>query len=357
MRGMMRYRKIWSLSLFAVLLTLAFIGCDLNDPDEPGNLVPMTVDEDTALPSIFVNGTQLHAEAFGDIHNPIIVFLHGGPGSDYRAFISQIGRENASRYPEERVYTGGGLSQLQDEYYCVFYDQRGAGLSPRFDKGEVDFDMYVEDLDAVIDYYLQEKKQQTDMEDSQVILMGWSYGGLLATGYINQHPERVKDVILYESAPLTKEVWDDFFENVSSPFAAIGDVWLDEHLLSLDHITPGDDHARADYHKLLGAGRAFPEFHENENWPVWRLGAFVGNENLDFMNADDYDITSNLSAFQGRMLFIYGGLTEALSDSGVDLQMSYYPQSEELVISGVGHDGPWEKPDEVAAAIRDFLDR
>ena len=98
MRGMMRYRKMWSLSLFAVLLTLAFIGCDLNDPDEPGNLVPMTVDEDTALPSIFVNGTQLHAEAFGDIYNPIIVFLHGGPGSDYRAFISQIGRENASRY-------------------------------------------------------------------------------------------------------------------------------------------------------------------------------------------------------------------------------------------------------------------
>jgi pimeloyl-ACP methyl ester carboxylesterase len=37
--------------------------------------------------------------------------------------------------------------------------------------------------------------------------------------------------------------------------------------------------------------------------------------------------------------------------------MSYYPRSEELVISGVGHDGPWEKPDEIAAAIRDFLNR
>ena len=66
---------------FAVIITLTFTGCGgLLDPDEPGNLVPKTVAEDPLLPRIEVNGTLLHAEAFGDIHNPIIIFLHGGPG-------------------------------------------------------------------------------------------------------------------------------------------------------------------------------------------------------------------------------------------------------------------------------------
>ncbi len=147
----MKIKKLWMLPVFALLISLSFTGC-LLDPDEPGNLVPRTVDEDPLLPRIEVNGTLLHAEAFGDINNPIIIFLHGGPGGDYRAFISQIGVENASRYPNERIINNGGLSQLQDTYYCVFYDQRGAGLSPRFDKGAVDFDIYVADLDAVSDY-------------------------------------------------------------------------------------------------------------------------------------------------------------------------------------------------------------
>ena len=140
-------KELCKLPFVAVLITFTLTNCEtLADPDEPGNLVPKTVVEDPLLPRIEVNGTILHAESFGDIHDPIIIFLHGGPGSDYRAFISQIGIENASRYPAERTISNGGLSQLQDEYYCVFYDQRGAGLSPRFEPGEVDFDMYVADL-------------------------------------------------------------------------------------------------------------------------------------------------------------------------------------------------------------------
>jgi proline iminopeptidase len=170
----MKPEKLCVSPLAAVLVSLIVAGCGgLLDPDEPGNLVPMTVAEDPLLPKIEVNGTLLHAEAFGNIRNPMIIFLHGGPGSDYRAFISQIGVENASRYPNERTITSGGLSRLQDEYYCVFFDQRGAGLSPRFDKGTINFNMYVADLDAVIDYHLQKKKNETGIVDDQIYLMGW----------------------------------------------------------------------------------------------------------------------------------------------------------------------------------------
>ena len=340
---------------FAVLITFALTNCEtLADPDEPGNLVPKTVVEDPLLPRIEVNGTSLHAESFGDIHDPVIIFLHGGPGSDYRALISQKGVENASRYPSERTITNGGLSQLQDEYYCVFYDQRGAGLSPRFELGEVDFDMYVSDLDAVIDYYLQKKANETGIVDDQVYLLAWSFGGILATGYINEHPERVIDVAMYEPGPFTKEALDYFIENTTSVFGQIGEDWMEGYLLSHDHITP-DAHERADYQMLLGAFRANQEFHQNPDTPMWRFGSFISYENLDFSESDNYDITSNLINFQGRLLFMSGELTVNEYPGYADFQLPCYPRGEYLEIPGVGHTGPWEKPDEIASLVRNFF--
>ena len=48
-----------------LLAVVTLFSCEKMDMDEPGYLVPKTVDEDLSLPSITVNGTMLHAEAFG----------------------------------------------------------------------------------------------------------------------------------------------------------------------------------------------------------------------------------------------------------------------------------------------------
>ena len=337
-------------SVFIVALILS--GCEEQmEFDEPGNLVPMTVEEDPLLPGIEINGTILHAESFGDISNPIIIFLHGGPGSDYRAFISQKDVENASRYPDERSITNGGLSQLQDEYYCVFYDQRGAGLSPRYDLGDVTFEKYIKDLDAIIDYYLNKKYTETGVLENQVNIIGWSYGGTLSTGYINRYPERIKNIVLYEPAPFSKKAYDYFKENTTPYTSQIGYNWLEEFLLSHDHFTT-DSHIRIDYQMLLGAFRSNPQFHENGNTPLWRMGALLEGEDLQDENRDN---TSNLSAFKGEFLFIGGELTINEYPEYPAIQMSYYPHSEYVEIKGVGHTGPWEKPEEIAAVIRNFF--
>ncbi len=342
------------LQLVAILTSPALIGC--LDPDEAGNLVPETVAEDPLLPAIEVNGTRLHSEAFGDIHNPIVVFLHGGPGSDYRALISQKGQPNASRYPDERTVTGVGLSQLQHEYYCVFYDQRGAGLSPRFDEDDIDVDLYVDDLDAVIDHYLQRKQEETGVLDDQVTLFAWSYGGVLATTYINAYPERVRDVAFYEPGPIDPSMWDYLVDNMTPIFGQLDQDWLDEYLLSHDHITP-DTHARFDYQMTLGAGRGFPEFHEDPNAPFWRVGAVVSTMGLDYGPSVDFDITDNLDAFEGRVLVMAGGLTVGDLPGYIDFLRPHYPEFHYVEIAGVGHTGPWEKADVVAAEIRSFLSR
>ena len=80
---------------------------------ERGKLVPLTVDEDPALPSITVNGAMLHADAFGHPDSTMIIVIHGGPGGDYRSLLN--------------------CTDLVNEgYRVIFYDQRGSGLSQRF---------------------------------------------------------------------------------------------------------------------------------------------------------------------------------------------------------------------------------
>jgi len=341
-------------SILFGLIALILFACNepLLDADKPGNLVPETVVEDPLLPRIEINGTILHAETFGDITNPIIVFLHGGPGSDYRAFISQKGSENASRYPDKRTITNGGLSQLQDEYYCVFYDQRGSGLSPRFNKGELSLELFIDDLDAIIDYYLHKKDVETGINETSVYLLGWSFGGILSTGYINKHPEKVKDAAFYEPGPFSVEVYDYFVKNSTSVFAQMGKDWLEEYLLSKDYFT-ADDHARADYQQLLGAFRSKPQFHEDSNCPMWRHGGLIEDDGVD--DNDKFEITNNLAAFSGRILFIGGEYTMNEYPEYIQLQMQYYSQTEYVEIPEVGHTGPWEKPDEIAGIIRNFL--
>ena len=118
-----------------VVLSIFFLSCENdNEIDGVGKLVPKTVDQDASLPSIFVNGTQLHAQTFGNPNNPMLIFLHGGPGSDYR--------------------NGLNVQQLANEgYYVIFYDQRGSGLSKRHDKNTYSIQLVLDDLTEVIKYY------------------------------------------------------------------------------------------------------------------------------------------------------------------------------------------------------------
>jgi proline iminopeptidase len=179
-------KNLFLVFVAAAIAVVAFSSCDILDPQDPGLLVPLTVDEDPLLPSISVNGTQLHSETFGNPNNPMIVVLHGGPGGDYRSLL------NCSRFSA-------------DGFFVVFYDQRGSGLSRRQNKGVyTSTQLFIDDLDAVIKYYRPKP-------DQKIILMGHSWGAMLATAYINGHPGEVRGAVLMEPGGLT---WHDAEEYI-----------------------------------------------------------------------------------------------------------------------------------------------
>lgn len=340
--------------LLVALATLTW-HCQKTDISEPGNLVPRTTTEDPALPFLDIHGVRLHAETFGDIQKPILIFLHGGPGGDYRALISEIGLENASAYPSKRTRTHAGLTRLQDDYFCVFFDQRGAGLSPRFNQGAVTIEDYIADLDAIVDHFLAQKEAITGQRDEQVRLFGWSFGGFLATAYVNTHPEKVKDLVLYEARPFTEEAFD--LLQLTSPFQQLNEEYVDEFITGSTYLLP-NQHNAMDYQQSVGVtGKFFPEFHNAPNLPFWRQGFVVNQEVEQDIRKRKFSVVDHLTQFEGRMLYLYGSKTkrDAMLPGYIELICGYYPQSTAAEIQDTGHAGIWEKPAEVVEAVQQFF--
>jgi proline iminopeptidase len=120
--------------LLGILMLAVSFSCETIDPTQPGNLVPKTVMENPNLPSLTVNSTTLHLESFGTPGDPLLIFLHDGPGGDYR---------NAQQIKE----------MANQGFEIVLFNQRGSGLSQRHAFESINIDVLFEDLKQIIAHF------------------------------------------------------------------------------------------------------------------------------------------------------------------------------------------------------------
>ncbi len=317
-----------------VILFLAMV-CALSCSDEAPTISQSlnrpTVVEDSLLPSIFVNGTYLHAEAFGNPNDPLLVFLHGGPGGDYRNALS--------------------VRQLADDgFYVVFYDQRGSGLSQRHDHGSYSIQLVLDDLSAVIGHY-------RSTADQKVFLFGHSWGAMLAAAYINEYPMRVDGVIFAEPGGFTKELLDLYAEN-SRPLSLFSEETND--ILYYDQFLTGgeNDHEILDYKLSLSTSFAYQsgnaEGIEGPS-PIWRYGAVVLNNFVDIAENDGFDFTTTLHEYPKRVLFLYGALNQAYGLSFAQTESGFFRQADLVEIEGTGHEMIYFQWDQVYPAVLSYL--
>ncbi|WP_405132077.1 alpha/beta hydrolase [Paenibacillus sp. FSL H8-0317] len=107
------------------------------------------------LEQVEINGTGHEVMIRGvDRTNPILIFVHGGPG--------------CSEIPYVRKYQ----KELEQHFTVVHYDQRGSGKSYHFfeDYSNLTTDVLVDDLLALRNYVSKELGQE------KVILIGHSFG-------------------------------------------------------------------------------------------------------------------------------------------------------------------------------------
>lgn len=113
---------------------------------------------------------RLYYEVVGE-GDPIVV-VHGGPGLDHN-------------------YLRPGLDVLGSSRTLVYYDQRGTGRSDAdLDSASINLDAFIEDIDGL--------RQVLGYE--RITVLGHSFGGLIAMGYALAHPDRVRALILMDTA-------------------------------------------------------------------------------------------------------------------------------------------------------------
>lgn len=120
--------------------------------DQEGNLIPDSV---ASLEKVEIGGLEQWILVRGaDVSNPILLWLHGGPG--------------ASQMPVARYLNG----DLEKDFVVVHWDQRGAGKSnPRdFDESTMTFQQFIDDGHELTSYL----KEHFNKE--KIYLLGHSWG-------------------------------------------------------------------------------------------------------------------------------------------------------------------------------------
>src|SRR5689334_10729230 len=122
-----------------------------------------------------VGNAQLYSREIG--HGTAIIVLHGGPDFDHSYLLPELDR-------------------LSNSYHLIYYDQRGRGRSADGVKPEdVTLASDIADIEKVRQYYHLDS----------VVLLGHSWGTVLALEYALRYPGRVSHMILMNPGPASTD--------------------------------------------------------------------------------------------------------------------------------------------------------
>lgn len=327
MKGVFKWMAASVAVLLAAVLAL-FLGTQGSYP------VARLVTDDPTLPSETIAGVQLHMQVHdGPVDAPVIIVLHGGPGGDFRSLQA--------------------LSRLSDQFTVVFYDQRGAGLSERVPADMLALDDHLEELAALIAHV---------SPDAPPILIGHSWGAMLATAYLGQNPDAARAAVLIEPGYLSAEGYAAW-QAASQSYLSGAAYWREAILTGFraQHVEGPDDTAAHDFliGHMVGTFTNHPEnpYHCGAGYsaPSWRFGGLSSDTWDAAPKADLTRLTSSARAFAGPVLLMAGACDGWIGEPLQRQHLELFQNAQLAVAPDAGHDIIWDKPDASLASIRDFL--
>ncbi|MCR5591489.1 MAG: alpha/beta hydrolase [Lachnospiraceae bacterium] len=295
--------------------------------------------------------------------NPVIISLHGGPGSP-TTFIDYCWQD-----------------YLTDEYTVISWDERGcgrsyyrnAGIDP--DNATLTFEQQLADLDALVDYACGRFGRE------QVIILGHSYGSMLGSRYALTHPEKVSAYIgvgqcvnerdyygetySYEDALKTaKERGDDTAELETAYERFMSDKSI-ANLLQLRTLTDVYHPQTVTKDVSTMAALTSPIAGVDDiRWYMIQMSAMSGGTRYEVLVEKplggymmDFDALEHEDAYQMPVLLLSGscdwicpvGLVEEYADNITAPEVSVH------LMEGCGHSPQGQLPEEFAGKIKDFL--
>lgn len=234
-------RRRWPLvagTLF-LLLAAAFTFKSFTMPifakDAIADLLELEINGDTQY--LLVRGV--------DKQQPVLLFIHGGPGMPAMFLAHDFQRD------------------LEEEFVVVHWDQRASGKSFKrtADQVQLSTSLLLSDMDVVIDYLRRTLGAQ------KVWVVGHSHGSYLGTLYARRHPEKVcayigaGQVVDGSRSEHTRMLQEDFLRSQFEGLGFAADTVInDSNLEELLFLTGSELYGETSYGPLLKSGFMAPEY-------------------------------------------------------------------------------------------------
>lgn len=280
------------------------------------------------------DGCSLFVQEFG--HGPeTIVVLHGGWGA-------------------EHSYLLDPFKGLEEKYHLVFYDQRGSLLSP-CPAEKITVQKHVDDLERL----------RAALGLEKLNLVGHSMGTFLAMDYLQQHPDRVKGLVLVGALPPRTPKTDaekqllQQQQNASQQFMSRPEIAAELHQLGLDkdekNLTPKQS-TNAWHVRFAGVNI----FHV-DRWREVRGGRAFYNADAGQAAANtmphEWDFTAAIAARHCSTRVINGDhdFADPAARSWREATTGI-PNVQIVVLKGAGHVSWIDAPDEFAKSLGNALE-
>lgn len=291
-----------------------------------------------------------------DTTNPVIIWLHGGPSSP-DTFVNYIFQKH-----------------LVEDYTIINWDQRGCGRTYFHNADEdasnetVSFEQAQTDLNDLVDYVCNR------FNTEKVIIVGHSYGTMLGSQYVLNHPEKISayigvgqvvtiesDIYSYEDALEKATAMGDDTQEME---AAYHKYMEDKSLISMMDLRnyTSKYHVAEKSGNTIWGGITSPYMGiDDVRWFFKQAGNF---EEYFALNEQLFDYLINADVREyGLEYQVPVGLITGSDDWTTPSKYAedYYniinaPEKQFALVEGCGHSPQYDSPEEFCRVLKNMLD-
>ncbi len=273
------------------------------------------------------NGLDIYYRIFGE-GTPILV-LGGGPGDVSDRYLSLC-------------------DLLSKDFRCILVEQRGVGKSApgTYDETTINIALTINDFEVI--------RKQLGIDEWNVL--GFSYGGYLASAYTDRYPGPISSLILLGSMGLDDTGFSHFLDNITSKLWA-SDLELIEYWSDSVRVAKDPKHAIVERIKARMPGYFYDRKKSltvSQNMKDSDFDFEAGNWIWKDIYDNDLFLSTTESSFNKPVLILHGR-QDPLGESVPHTLAKYYKNSKIVFIEKSGHYSWLEQPENVKNNIKDFL--